>query len=206
MALLDLGARALINEGPTCTGARSPGFYCRNQSGKNPNLTVEEFADLLEIIGQQGLLVDSDDLTLVIDVVTAVCNTRQQLERQIAVLVLNLAANLIDEATPLVNGTMVGQALDEALRVANDPDATKQERNEIKNVLDAINNNVNTVLGDECVSEENGGVELPSPAPPQTPPPGKLTICHKGKKTLSISADAWSAHQAHGDTMGPCVP
>jgi len=123
------------------------------------------------------------------------------------------AANLIDEATPLVNGTTVGQALDEALRLANDPDATKQKRNEIKNVLDAINNNVNTALGDECVSEENGEVGVSSPAPPspsptlpQTPPPGKLTICHKGKRTLSISAAAWPAHQAQGDTMGPCVP
>ena len=32
----------------------------------------------------------------------------------------------------------------------------------------------------------------------------KITICHKKKNTLSISASAWPAHQAHGDTMGAC--
>jgi hypothetical protein len=32
----------------------------------------------------------------------------------------------------------------------------------------------------------------------------KVTICHKKKNTLSISANAWPAHQAHGDTMGAC--
>ena len=32
----------------------------------------------------------------------------------------------------------------------------------------------------------------------------KVTICHKGKNTLSIGADAWPAHAAHGDTMGAC--
>ena len=38
----------------------------------------------------------------------------------------------------------------------------------------------------------------------------KVTICHKppgnpGKgKTLEIGASAWPAHQAHGDTQGPC--
>ncbi len=32
----------------------------------------------------------------------------------------------------------------------------------------------------------------------------KVTICHKGKNTLSISVDAWPAHAAHGDTLGAC--
>ena len=32
----------------------------------------------------------------------------------------------------------------------------------------------------------------------------KITICHKKKKTLTISINAWPAHQAHGDTMGAC--
>jgi hypothetical protein len=41
-------------------------------------------------------------------------------------------------------------------------------------------------------------------------PSGKITICHippgnpKNKKTKTIDASAWPAHQAHGDTMGPC--
>ena len=35
---------------------------------------------------------------------------------------------------------------------------------------------------------------------------GKVTLCHKGKVTLSISANAVAAHQArHGDTLGACA-
>lgn len=32
----------------------------------------------------------------------------------------------------------------------------------------------------------------------------KVTVCHKGKKTISISKSAWPAHQRHGDTLGSC--
>ena len=39
---------------------------------------------------------------------------------------------------------------------------------------------------------------------------GKITICHvppgnpDNAKTLSVGVDAWSGHQGHGDTCGPC--
>ena len=33
----------------------------------------------------------------------------------------------------------------------------------------------------------------------------KVTICHKGKKTISIAKAAWPAHQRHGDTLGTCA-
>jgi hypothetical protein len=33
---------------------------------------------------------------------------------------------------------------------------------------------------------------------------GKVTLCHKGKNTISVGADAVAAHLAHGDTIGPC--
>jgi len=33
----------------------------------------------------------------------------------------------------------------------------------------------------------------------------KVTICHKGKNTLTISLKAWPAHQRHGDTLGRCA-
>ena len=36
------------------------------------------------------------------------------------------------------------------------------------------------------------------------PGEAKITICHKGKNTLSVGASAWPAHQAHGDTKGAC--
>ena len=54
--------------------------------------------------------------------------------------------------------------------------------------------------------------EEDDPAQPGGPPPGdrKITICHippgnpSKKQTISISINAWPAHQAHGDTEGPC--
>ena len=33
----------------------------------------------------------------------------------------------------------------------------------------------------------------------------KVTICHKGKKTIRISKKALPAHQRHGDTVGSCA-
>lgn len=33
----------------------------------------------------------------------------------------------------------------------------------------------------------------------------KVTICHKGKKTIRVSVRALPAHKRHGDTEGPCV-
>jgi hypothetical protein len=32
----------------------------------------------------------------------------------------------------------------------------------------------------------------------------KVTICHKGKKTISIGKPAVKAHLRHGDTLGAC--
>lgn len=32
----------------------------------------------------------------------------------------------------------------------------------------------------------------------------KVTVCHKGKKTLVIPSSAVSAHLGHGDERGPC--
>lgn len=30
------------------------------------------------------------------------------------------------------------------------------------------------------------------------------TICHNDKRTLTIAADDWAEHRAHGDYRGPC--
>jgi hypothetical protein len=51
---------------------------------------------------------------------------------------------------------------------------------------------------------------MPVPTPTATPAPGptssrgKVTICHKGKKTLSVGAGSESAHLRHGDPLGAC--
>jgi hypothetical protein len=34
--------------------------------------------------------------------------------------------------------------------------------------------------------------------------PGKVTICHKERVTISVGAPAWPAHQRHGDSLGTC--
>jgi hypothetical protein len=51
-----------------------------------------------------------------------------------------------------------------------------------------------TVCDDDC----NG-----TPHPPD-PEPQKVTICHKGKNTITVSSNAVPAHLAHGDTIGRC--
>ena len=33
----------------------------------------------------------------------------------------------------------------------------------------------------------------------------KVTICHKGKTTITVAESAVAAHIAHGDAMGACV-
>jgi hypothetical protein len=35
-------------------------------------------------------------------------------------------------------------------------------------------------------------------------PSKKVTICHKGRKSLEVSANAVPAHLSHGDTLGGC--
>jgi hypothetical protein len=32
----------------------------------------------------------------------------------------------------------------------------------------------------------------------------KVTLCHKGRKTITVARPAVEAHLAHGDTEGPC--
>ena len=32
----------------------------------------------------------------------------------------------------------------------------------------------------------------------------KITLCHKGKKTLEVAEPAVDAHLRHGDRLGPC--
>jgi hypothetical protein len=60
----------------------------------------------------------------------------------------------------------------------------------------------------EVPTDTPSPVAGPSPVAPPSPttgsePAGKVTICHNGQ-TIEISTDAWPAHEAIGDTMGPC--
>ncbi len=177
---------------------RGAGFWCQSQDGKNPNLSQAEFKTFA---GEAATLLSSvDALNSADEIAAAVCNTGDQLLRQLATLALNLVATPLDSTTPLKNEpqySTVGATFDAAVAVANNPAASTQVRNEIKDVLERINGNQNTDVCEPTDDDDN-------------PPTGKITICHVppgnpgNRHTITIDASAWPAHQAHGDTMGSC--
>ena len=183
-----------------CT--RGAGFWCRNQDGKNPNLRADEFIALAgqaaELLRETaaGLGVSLPDLDGD-DIAEAVCDTGDQLLRQLATLALNLEADLVEEKDDAL------KALEEAILIVSDPSSARSDRNEIKDVLENIN---------ECEEEEDeddgddGDDEddLPPECQDAVDSKGKITICHKGKNTITISVSALPAHLAHGDTCGAC--
>jgi hypothetical protein len=76
---------------------RGAGFWCQNQGGKNPNLSAEEFQKFAQEAAT--LLEEVPTLDTSAEVAAAVCNTGDQLLRQLATLALNLAADTLDEGT-----------------------------------------------------------------------------------------------------------
>jgi hypothetical protein len=193
--------------------ARSAGFWCQNQDGRNPNLTPEDLEDYVEaalaLLAAEGVNVGEDEL------LSGVCDARRQLFRQLAATALNLAAGFIsagDQLTAPDSGT-VGDAFTRAAKAFTDPNASFEERQGAKDVLDRVNNNENLSNGctpdeEEEVGEEEeddgtaGACTLESD--------GMITICHvppgnpNAKQTIRISPAAWPAHQAHGDSCGSC--
>jgi hypothetical protein len=174
--------------------ARGAGFWCQNQDGKNPNLPADEFTLLAEEAAK--LLVDTAKTLGVSfpqldggDIADAVCNTGDQLLRQLATLALNLTAGLVEDEEAAM------EALEEAILVASDMSSTRNERNEIKDVLEEIN---------ECEEDDESEDQDDVPTNCPVDDKGKITICHKEKNTITISPNAWPAHQAHGDSCGPC--
>ena len=116
--------------------------------------------------------------------------------RQLATLALNLEADLVVEEKDDAL-----KAFEEAILIASDLSSARSARNEIKDVLENIN---------ECEEEEDeddgddGDDEddLPPECQGAVDSKGKITICHKGKNTITISVSALPAHLAHGDTCG----
>ena len=191
--------------------ARGAGFWCQNQHGRNPNMTAAQFQQRAE---KAALLLSAvSHLNSATEVAAAVCNTGDQLSRHLATLALNLAAELLESSTPLEGETFrgatlatVADALAAGIQAANTADASRSERNEIKDVIERINENRNTDSpcgADEEPEEEESDDEDAGEG-------AKMTICHippgnpKAKHTLVISASAWPAHRGHGDTEGPC--
>ncbi len=180
---------------------RGAGFWCQNQGGKNPNLSQEEFEEFADeaasfFTGTVEALETREGIA------AAVCNTGDQLLRQLATLALNLAANTIDRSTALTaDYANVGEAFDAAVAAASDPSVSREERNRIKDVLEAINENQNTATECDVLPDDDDGVP---------PLDGQVTICHippgnpSNAKTLTIGGSAWPAHEGHGDSLGAC--
>jgi hypothetical protein len=198
------------NEGEPC--ARSPGFYCQNQTGKNPNMSEEEFE---KFAAEAAVLLGSvEELDTMEEVAAAVCDTSDQLLRQLATLALNVVSGRLSLLDPHANLDFptVNDVLMHGLAVADGTlEVTKDERKEVKRMLEQVNLNVSVNEGEECeVDEQDEQVdetptgEAPTCAVFDPFKPNKVLVCHKGKNTLSISVSAWPAHYAHGDTCGPC--
>jgi hypothetical protein len=182
---------------------RGAGFWCQNQGGKNPNLSAEEFQKFAtEAAGYFSGKLDSLDTPG--EIAGAVCNTGDQLLRQLATLALNLAAKTLDRNTGLTGEPYqnVGAAFDAAVAAASNPGTSREERNRIKDVLERINESQNTATTCDTLPDDDDDGEVP--------PSGKVTICHippgnpANAKTLTIDGSAWPAHKAHGDTLGAC--
>jgi hypothetical protein len=184
---------------------RGAGFWCQNQSGKNPNLSAAEFqqfaedaAKLFQAPNPALAALDTKE-----EIAAAVCNTGDQLLRQLATLALNLASGTVTRAMPLTGEpyATVGAAFDAAVAAANNPGLSRDERNLIKDVLERINEGENLGTTGCLPDDDDDGDPVPT---------GKVTICHippgnpSNRKTLNIDGSAWPAHKAHGDTMGAC--
>lgn len=135
------------HEPKLCVGGRTPGFWCQNQDG-HPEMSAEEFAaNAAEAAALLGAVPALDTAG---EIAAAVCDESNQLLRHLAALALNLAADFLGGDTPLVKEdyATVGEVLAEAIAVATGQSSTDPE--DIKDVLDRINNDQNTVLGFEC--------------------------------------------------------
>ena len=190
--------------------ARGPGFWCQNRTGTNPNMTREEFEQYaegaLERLRAEGVA-DMDDEIGYVE--AAVCDTGNQLLRHLTTMLLNLEAELVEEGTPLIGEDYPDvDALVEAALNALTNDLPRSGTNAIKDALDRANNNVNTDSTCEPTEDDDpDDPDDPFQIPPECQPfvtGKKVTICHKGRNTLSISINALPAHLAHGDTCGPC--
>ena len=160
----NVSVEPIVNEGPSCSGGRTAGFWCQNLDGSNPVLPLGEARELL--IEAAGLLASVPALDATGEVAAAVCDEGGQLERQLAATALNLAANVIDEDTPISGGglyTTVGTVFQAGVLLASG--AVEGDDEGVKDLLDAINNGENTKLGDECVPDDDGGGGEPGGEP-----------------------------------------
>lgn len=78
-------------------------------------------------------------------------------------------------------------------RKPRDNDKKDKERRGSENAENTQGDALNVDAADGRDRKENNGERR-----------GKVTVCHKGKKTLTVGAPAEEAHARHGDTPGAC--
>jgi hypothetical protein len=110
------------------------------------------------------------------------------------------------DSTFIINGYTVvarpGQtAIREGNRARTVEDVTLGRRVHVKGVWLAPTSSAASA-GQQVLAHE---IKLQGPEADEDDGGSKVTICHKKKNTITIGADAWPAHKAHGDTMGPCT-
>jgi hypothetical protein len=191
---------------------RGAGFWCQNKNGNNPNLSAAEFQTFAQ--GAATLLTGVAALDTAEEIAAAVCNTSNQFLRQLATLSLNLASNTVTSGTSLTAEQSpyltVGAVFEAAVaHLKGTATLSAAAQQALKDVMDRINNAQN-VAG--CNQLPDDDVE---PPPSETPGAGQVTICHippgnySKRKTITIGASAWPAHQKHCaqgtcDSLGGC--
>jgi hypothetical protein len=191
--------------------SRSGGFWCQNQDGQHPLLPSEVWDVYLS--GAVALLVAEGVVTSETEVAAAVCDVRRQLFRQLASLALNLSAGFVDPMATLTGEDAALGTVEDAFKKGAEiymlGDAVSfEQRQSIKDTMDRINNNQS--LANECTPDPGPLPEDDTPGVCSANGGGLITICHippgnpAMRITITIGAPAWPAHQAHGDTCGPC--
>jgi hypothetical protein len=123
----------------------------------------------------------------------------------------------VNNGTLRVNGELVVSSGDEtAIRKGNrrmNLEDVEGKRVHVKGEWDTVDGTQVVFAREIKIQEEEEDDDatdvddriVPECIPPEDPEnSNKFLICHKDKKTLSISKSAWPAHAGHGDSCGEC--
>ncbi len=119
--------------------ARSPGFYCQNQNGKNPNMSAEQFQWFATQAA--SLLATVEELSKPEKIADSVCDPSDQLFRHLSTLALNLSSMRINATDPHGNPNYatVGDAFAYGVAVADGSiEVTREQRKEAKRLIEQI--------------------------------------------------------------------
>jgi hypothetical protein len=178
----------LINEVDVQVGST---VYFQAEPGGEMTVAVVEGSARVEALGQAQKAFAGSQISVPIDenlMPSAPPSPPQPYElARMQVLPLRLLERAITVHTPLTPDEIA----------ANTRVFVKEERGQHQQHEESEDEDI-----DEAGGEDDDGAQPPAE---ETAPPEKVVICHMGKETISISPSAWPAHDAHGDTIGPCL-